>query len=356
MAKRPKHIDLDVTMNRTLDFKTQIIREQPRSISSTDDQIIQPYYRAGMNLELQKFTPKDDIRQLILGEDPESDKNLQIYGLDLTVSEEKALSAIQILLDRTDYEGNLPGEIVQSSGWKYDGLLPKLSMTFTEYYEAYGLTKIRGQYQGRQATEALQALHNLAETRSICYRRQRREGRGKKSRLVYAVVRVTKPLISFMEGYYDLEEEEADQVISGQSLPLKRKTRLVIEVSPLLMDQIDSFYLLKPTALYKEIQALSPGKRPSGININFINWLLTKNSQTVRINKNTLIERLPPLKKLKERRRTSELEQKIQEALETAKTLGYLLDYKEEPTGLMILTLNPDRCQRIKIKTTEEET
>ena len=355
MAKKDKSIDLKVTINRELDIQTQIIRDQPRSISSTDSQIVQPYYRAGLNLELQKFTPKDDIRQLILGESPETDNNLQIYGLDLSVSEEKALHAIQILLDRTNYEGNLPGEIVQSSGWKYDGYLPKLSMTFTEYYEAYGLTKIRGQYQGRQASESLQALHNLAESRSICYRRQRREGKGKKSRLVYDVVRVTKPLISFMEGYYDLEEEEADQVIAGESLPLKRKNKLVIEVSPLLVDQIDSFYLLKPTALFKEIQALQPGKRPSTININFINWLLTKNHQTVRINKSTLIDRLPPLKKLKERRRTAELKDRIQEALESAKTLEYLLNYEEEPTGLLILTLNPDRCQRIKLKTTEEE-
>jgi hypothetical protein len=345
MTEDPKHIDISV----------KLIRGQPRVILATTDQMAQPYYRAGMNLELQKFTPQEDIRQLILGEDPETDKSLEIYGLDLTVSEEKALSAIQILLDRTNYEGNLPGDIVQSSSWKYEGYLPKLSMTFTEYYEAYGLAKIRGQYQGRQATEALQALHNLAESRSVCYRRQRRDGKGKKSRLVYDVVRVTKPLISFMEGYYDLEEAEADQIIAGQSLPLKRKTKLVIEVSPLLVDQIDSFYLLKPTALYKEIQALQEGKRPSTINISFINWLLTKNFQIVRINKKSLIERLPPLKKLKERRRTTELEERIQEALQMAKDLGYLLDYREEATGLLILTLNPDRCKRIKPKTEEEE-
>lgn len=346
MTKEPKSIDLAV----------QIIRGQPRSISSTDSQIIQPYYRASLYPELQKFYPTGINRQLILGEDPEADISLETYGLNLTVSQRKALSAIQILLDRTNYKGNLPGDIVQYSGWKYEGYLPKLSMTFSEYYEAFGLTKIRDQYQGKQATEALQALQSLADqTWKLCYRIKRRVGKGKKSRLVYDVVRVTSPLIVLLEGYSGLEEKEADQIMAGQSLPLKRRTRLAIEVSPLLVDQIDEFHILKPTALYKEIQALQPGKRPSTININFIEWLLTKNKRTYSINKRTLIEKLPPLRKLKERRRTTELELKIQEALKMAKDLGYLLDYKEEATGLLILTLNPDRCKRVKPKTQEEE-
>lgn len=356
MTKEPKTIDLKVTMTREINFESQIIKDKPRSITSTDDQIVRPYYRAGLYAELQKFSPSDDMRQLILGEEPETDISLERYGLDLTVSQMKALSAIQILLDRTDYKGNLPGDIVQDSGFKYEGLLPKLSMTFTEYYEAYGLTKIRGQYQGRQATEALQALQSLAEdTWKLCYKVKRRKGKGKNSKLVYDVVRITTPLIILLEGYYDLKEEEADQIMSGQSLPLKRRSKLAIEVSPLLVDQIDSFYLLKPTALYKEIQLLQPGKRPSTINIDFIDWLLTKNYQTVKINKSTLTDRIRPLKKLKERRRSSELELKLQEALQTAKDLGYLLDFREEATGLLVMTLNPERCKKVKPKTEEEE-
>lgn len=345
MTKEPKVLDLTV----------QIIRGQPRSISSTDSQVVQPYYKAGMNLELQKFNKRDQVRQLMLGEDIEADKGVQIYGLDLTVSEDKALSAIQILLDRTNYEGNLPGEIVQASGWKYDGYIPRLSMTFSEYYEAYGLAKTRGQYQGKQATEALQALRSLAETKRICYKRQRREGKGKKSRLVYDVIRVTKPLVSFAEGYYDLKEEEAEQVISGQDLPLKRQTKMVIEVSPLLIDQIDSFHLLKPTALHKEIQALQPGKRIGRHVSLFIEWLLTKNTATVKIQKRRLAE-LIWLSTLIEQRKPTLLNTRIHEALQTAKELGYLLDYREEATGLLILSLSPERIKRIKLKTEEEET
>jgi hypothetical protein len=328
---------------------------QPRSISSTESQVIQPYYRAGMHTELQKFGRADQVRQLMLGEDLETEAGVEVYGLDLSNSEDKALSAIQILLDKTNYAGNLPGDSVQMTGWKYDGFLPKLSMTFSEYYEAYGLTKRGDQYQGKQATEALQALRSLAQARRICYRRQRREVSGKRSKLVYDVIRVTKPLISFAEGLYGLDKEEADKAVSGQDLPLTRKTKLVIEISPLLVDQIDSFYLLKPYALYKEIQALLPGKRPSRATPLFIEWLLTLDLGQINIQKRTLAKKLR-LDYLIEQRKPSLLDSKIQEALQTAKQLGYLLDYSEAASGLLTLVLNPDRCKRIKHKTDQEET
>jgi len=328
----------------------------PRSISSTDSQIVQPYYRAGMHTELQKFGREDKVRQLMLGEDlvSEADLGVAVYGLDLTTSEDKALSAIQILLDRTNYEGNIPGDSVQLTGWKYDGLLPKLSMTYSEYYEAYGLPKRGDQYQGKQATEALQALRSLAQARRICYQRQRRVGTGRKSKTVYDVIRVTKPLISFAEGFYGLDKEEADKAISGQELPLARKTKLVLEISPLLVDQIDTFYLLKPTALYKEIQALLPGKRPSRVISLFIEWLLTLNLSQISIQKRTLAKNLR-LDYLIEQRKPSLLDKRIQEALLTAKELGYLLSYEEKETGLLRLALNPEKCKRVKTKASQEE-
>ena len=86
--------------------------QQPRSVTSTDSQLIQPYYRAGMHAELQKFGRSDDnIRQLLLGEDTDlQDPNsLDIYGLDLDVSEDRPYTS-QLILDSTDYQGNIPVE------------------------------------------------------------------------------------------------------------------------------------------------------------------------------------------------------------------------------------------------------
>ena len=50
-------------------------------------------------------------------------------------------------------------------------------------------------------------------------------------------------------------------MIAGQDLPEKRQTRLIIDISPLLVDQIDTFYLLKPVTLHAEIRQLYGSKR-----------------------------------------------------------------------------------------------
>lgn len=340
--------------------KPDPVLKQPRQISP-GSQIIQPFYRAGMRTELQKFGQAKKFRQLLLEEDPdiqEVDSVVDTYGLDLTVSQEKALSAIQILFDRTDYQGNIPGENRQISAWKFEGLIPRVSLTYSDYYEAYGLKKIRGQYQGHQAMEALQALKSLAETKKICYRRKSWTGEGKNRRQVSDIIRVTGPVITIIEGFTGLEDNEAEQVLSGQELPNKRQTKMIIEASPLLVDQIADFYLLKSTAFYSEIQALLPGKRiPRTVSL-FISWLPTNNRQIVKISKIKLIHKLRQEYWIAQRK-PAQLDKRLQEAFEIAKKLNYLLDYKEEVIGhkdsLLIFTLNPERCMRVKSKKIVEE-
>ena len=333
--------------------KKTSLPQQPRAL--TTDLAVQPYFRGSMYAELQKFQIRDREKawQLTLGETEEdlleTDGKVQAYGLDLTVSEDRALHAVQILLDQTGYQGNISGETVSSNAFKWEGLIPRLFLTYGEYLEAYGLARgSRGQlYEGRQAQEAIEALRSLAETRRICYERRRWIGKGKARKQVTDIIRVTRPLISIMEGFEGLDENEAAQVIAGQDLPEKKSTRLVIEVSPLLVDQIDTFYLLKPKALHTEIKELLGGKRISRAVSLFIEWLLTKNTRTVKISKSRLAERLR-MDYLIEQRHQERLEARLQEAFHTAKDLEYLLAFREEPTGLLIFELNPARCRRIE--------
>ena len=83
-------------------------QERPR-IMTSDTEEKKDLYRAGMHAELQKFKDTQKTRQLMLGEGVEPDKidqNIEVTGLDLTESEDRALSAIQKLLSKTDYKGN----------------------------------------------------------------------------------------------------------------------------------------------------------------------------------------------------------------------------------------------------------
>ena len=133
--------------------------------------------------------------------------------------------------------------------------------------------------------------------------------------------------------------------MEGLDLPQKRQTKLVIELSPLLVDQIDTFYLLKPEALHTEIKQLKAGgKAPRAVSL-FIEWLLTKNSREVKISDYNLAValRIGHMRKYRK-------EAYLQEAFKTAKDLEYLIDYREEPIGLMVFTLNLERCKRVKPK------
>lgn len=319
---------------------------------------VQPTYKAGLHAELQKFGSKERDRQLSLWPTEPEETEEAVSGLDLTVSEDKALSAIQILLYQTGYQGNRPGVVVDSEAFRFKGILPRLEVTYSQYFEAYGLKKVGGRYKGHQVQEALEALRSLATiSRFIYYERKRWTGSGRNRRQVSDFIFAKTPLIKLtpIAACEGLEQEEAERFRAGYYIPENtRAIGLLIEVSPLLVDGIDNFYILKPTKLHKEIQELYGRKRYSKSVYLFILWLLTKNSDTVKISKEKLAERLRMDWYLKNRRR-SELEAKLQEAFRVAKDLGYLLEYNEEATGRMVFRLNPKRCYRVNSKRVEEE-
>lgn len=69
-------------------------------------------------------------------------------------------------------------------------------------------------------------------------------------------------------------------------------------------------------------------------------WKIGKETLAKQLNMDSWIES----------RQKARIDESIQEALETAKELDFLLDYEEEPTGLLILRLNPERCSRVRAK------
>lgn len=314
-------------------------------------------YQAGLYAELQKFGKDRDSEQMLLWHEEEPDEPIKVTGLDLTVSEDKAFNAVQILLHKTGYQGNRPGKQASSSGLQWT--LPVVAVTYAEYFEAYGLEKAGdGSYKGHQADEALKALRSLAETpRTIYYERKHYQGEGKARRQLTDIVKSRAPLVRLEEltAYSDLEQDEAEAVKAGQELADKiRSTGLLIEASPLLVDCISDFYILKSPALHREIQQLLGTKRVSRTVSLFIEWLLTKNTARVRISKDKLIDRLRLTKSI-ERRHPEEAEARLQEAFQVAKELGYLRSYQESSTGMLLFELSPERCSRISSQEPSDE-
>ncbi len=304
------------------------------------------HYRAGLYAEQQKFGRPKKETQLLLSESPAEPSDIEITGLDLTVSEDKAFSALQILVSRTDYQGNLPGKEVTSLGYQGSFRLPRLQFTPSEYFEAYGLRQHGGRYHGKQTQDALEALKSLAEKpRLIIYKRARWHGNGKSRRKLYDVIRHRGPIIQLLEGYKDLEEQEAARLEAGEELP-GRVTRLAVQFGPLLVDNLPTFFLMKPAKLYQEIEEHLGAKRISRSVSLFIQWLLTMNLRTVKIARENLARKLR-LNNLIEQRKPTELKRQLLECYETARTLGFLLEYKEDDFGMLTFRLNPERCKRL---------
>ncbi len=324
-------------------------RYLPSSLPSSSE-----LYKAGMYAELQKLgQPKEEAHQLVLSESSEEAGDIEIRGLDLTVSEDKALSALQILLHRTDYQGNLEAKEVTSSSYQRDYRLPRLQFTPSDFFEAYGLKQYKGRYQGKQREEALEALKSLAKKpRTITYKRARWHGKGQGRKRLYDVIRHTGPIIELMEDYRDLEEEEAARIEAGEG-PTGRVTRLAVQFGPLIVDDIETFFLLKPVSLHREIEELLGSKRISRSISLFIVWLLKWNRTPVRIHRDELAIRLR-LHNLLEQRKPSELQRRLLECIDAAEALGYLLEYKEDTFGVYTFTLNPERNKRLGQKEEEE--
>lgn len=329
--------------------------QQPRIISSdgTSEQAVQPYFRASMHTEQLKHGIEAKGRQLILGEDIDSLETVS-YGLDLSENQDRALHAIQKLLAASNFQGD--GQIaLNSADFKiYDSYLPYLSMSWTDYYQAYGLEPAGdGRYHGAQAKQAREALESLTEMRWMRYKK--RSGKYEDGKPLYDLITVKKPLIQLelIDSYHDITEEDIQKILSGDKLTDdkedRRVTRILLLPSPILVDEIDRYYLLKPSGLHEEIKALYPGRRISRYNSLFIELLLYVDIAVWRIGKETLARKLN-MDTLIENRQKSRIDKRIQEALETAKELDFLLDYEEDATGLLTLRLNPERCSRVRAK------
>ena len=137
-------------------------------------------------------------------------------------------------------------------------------------------------------------------------------------------------------------EEEADAVERGADLP-ERMRGMVITVSPLVVDGLRTFFLLKPVELHNEIKQLRGSRVPRAVSL-FIQWLLTLDKSTWQVREDNLIDKLRLSDLYHRQRQKARVDKQIQKALETAQKLAYLLAYQVEPSGLITLTLNPEKC------------
>ncbi len=101
--------------------------------------------------------------------------------------------------------------------------------------------------------------------------------------------------------------------------------------------------------MHEDIKQVTGGRLPRAT-LQLLNWLLTCDLLTVKIDESRLFEKLG-LSSYVERRHTKEAEEKLQEALSIAYTLNYLTEpASQDGTGVYTLHLNSERCSRVTAK------
>jgi hypothetical protein len=228
--------------------------------------------KTSIHTEMHKFGQKPDTRLSIFDSLDTETKNeveenkIHVIGIENTEAQNRALFAVQKLFSETNYKGNLKGtELNRRNRFLYQGYLPALRFTTSQYLEAYGVGKrktARGkmEFNVEERRLALQALKDLNDKRYLFYYERKywtTTKKGKKEER-FDLIKTVKPLINITEGYEALTKLERDTVLKNRTNQStdKKLQYIAIEPCPILVDQIDTYFILKP-ANYREEIALT---------------------------------------------------------------------------------------------------
>lgn len=329
--------------------------------------------KTSLHTEFQKLGKRPKERKNIFDnldarvKEAKETENIEIVGIENTKAQDKALFAIQKLLENTDYKGNSVGKkLFKGNDFKMNKvILPVLRITPSQYLGAYGVKKYktsRGkkEFSSRESERALKALYDLSNKKYLFYYVRKPEKKKKKeeSKYEYGVISTIWPLIFLGKCYEGLTQQERDRVKSGENLKendIKLKY-LNITICPILIDQIDSYFVKKPANYYQEIELLFP--HASKFVHRFINYLDTQGSIKSRKNMGWAIEinYLKLAYKLRmnkyiESKQWKRIKEVLKKCYEIAKKLNYLLSYKTVP-GVKdekeVLELNPQKFSKMQ--------
>jgi hypothetical protein len=191
----------------------------------------------------------------------------------------------------------------------------------------------------------------------LVYSRAQYDQKGKQvfknGKAVYDAIATHQPLIHLIEGYKGLTKEELEQLRDQGSRP-ERVTYLLLQPCHLVVDNLKHMHLYKPTGLHQQIEDLVASQRGKRARIPrsyslFVQYLHTVDFDPFKVSRDLLVDRLL-LASYRRQRKLNYAHQQIDQSLEIAYKLGYLLDYEEDALGLLSMRLNTAKLSRVRRK------
>jgi hypothetical protein len=360
-------------IDKNIANKLKAIEKKEKKISQKEKESL---VKIGLYSELQKFGKRSEketeLYNSLNNEEKKKAENykISVIGIDHTVAQNTALFAVQKIFSSTSYKGNVKGINVEdySNVFAYRGFLPAIQMTPAQYLEAYGVEKKKSkrgkmEFNPKERKDALQALRDLAEKQYIfCYERKYYSKKHKESR--YKFVRTVSQIIQLKEEYTELTENEKNHIkekSGGDSKTQKKLKTITIFPSPILLDQIETHFILKCSNYLDEIKEL--GGRRSKYTEKFIDYLITqatlkrKNKNfEIRISEEELAYKLRMDSYIKKRDH-KRIKSILTKCYEAAIKLNYILEHRTQTTTkqIEVFVLNPEKFDQIREKQNLDE-
>ena len=339
------------------DIELRLDRKPPETVSPTAETAESGSYRVPMHLELQSFISEKSLKKT---EQIELFSNFEVEESDIKIGLShlsdagfNALEAFKKLIARYSFVGNRETKEILSNFYGITMPLryPRIEISKSEYYEAYGLVRdSRGWFGGAKVLQtALKGLLELTETQHMLITRKRWKEKGSSREEVTDILRIHSPLIMVIEGYEGLTSKEAERVEAGKEIA--KDSFLVIELSPVFILDSDDYYLLRRLNKEKVIKSLAGRSTKTYSQLKRLtDWLEQRGIDPLTIG----IDKLAGIAGLEyyiEQRHTTKLINRLKELMRLASDgeTKWLLSWSYA-NKKFTLELNPKLCSRVKKK------
>jgi hypothetical protein len=331
--------------------------KSPETVSPTAETTDSGSYRVPMHLDLQSFVSEKSLKkpeqiELFSGFEAK-DSDIKIGLSHLSDAGFNALEAFKKLIARYSFVGNRETKEILSNFYGITMPLryPRIEISKSEYYEAYGLVRdSRGWFGGAKVLQtALKGLLELTETQHMLITRKRWKEKGSSREEVTDILRIHSPLIMVIEGYEGLTSKEAERVEAGKEIA--KDSFLVIELSPVFILDSDDYYLLRRLNKEKVIKSLAGRSTKTYSQLKRLtDWLEQRGIDPLTIG----IDKLAGIAGLEyyiEQRHTTKLINRLKELMRLASDgeTKWLLSWSYA-NKKFTLELNPELCRRLKKK------
>lgn len=317
------------------------------------DQILKYNYPKDTEGQLSIFDSLQDNTKNKIERIGEIIKSQLVYGIKLSPSETKVIDCLCKLLHENSqnldpkkedyYSGNKPAVINPKTKKSdviinYAGEITTASKLVTTLYSLAKEYKGGEAITGKDIENVSKLLLDLSNKKFIIkYKEETKEKNGHR--------RVTE-----IELYHSILTlpNYRDTIYNKEGVELSKKEETLIFLHPIFKRQIESKFILYPSDINKRTITANGGHKIPEITLRLRDYLAKEHSLK-HFSPEIYLDRLYYLvneKYMKENRK-SKVKQELQRAIETAKALGLLLDYRIEPgktTGepKIIFTLNKD--------------